>query len=66
MVPPAWWHVHVDDRAVADPQHGRRRGLAADERGPVVLSGATLMRTGLLAAPTHPEQAAIYLLEAVD
>ena len=57
----------VDDRDdVAAAQSGRLRLLATDDRGPVVLSGAVLMRSGLLVAPTHPEQVAIYLVEAVD
>ncbi len=67
VVPPPWWHVRTtgtDDHASAE-QLGPRR-LVQDERGPVVLSGAALLHTGLLAAPTHPEQAAIYLVEAVD
>jgi len=67
VVPPPWWHVRTsgtDDHAGAE--RVGPRALVPDERGPVVLSGAALLRTGLLAAPTNPEQAAIYLLEAVD
>jgi alpha-galactosidase len=67
VVPPAWWHVRASgthDHALADVL-GRHR-LVQEERGPVVLPGAALGRVGLTVAPTHPEQAAIYLVEALD
>ena len=66
VVPPAWWHVRTtgtEDHATAD-QLGPLR-LVTEDRGPVVLSGATLGRVGLEVAATYPEQAAIYLVEAV-
>ncbi|SEQ63630.1 alpha-galactosidase [Microlunatus flavus] len=65
-VPPPWWHVQATgthDHALAEVL-GRHR-LVVAERGPLVLSGAALGRTGLSVAPTNPEQAAIYLVEAV-
>ncbi|SDU95720.1 alpha-galactosidase [Microlunatus sagamiharensis] len=66
LVPPRWWHAGVtgtEDHALA-AQLGPRR-LVPEERGPVVLTGAALGRVGLTVPPTHPEQAAVYLVEAV-
>jgi len=67
VAPPAWWHVRsvgTEDHALAE--HVGPLRLAPDDRGPVVLSGAALGRSGLTVAPTHPEQVATYLVEAVD
>ena len=66
VVPPPWWHVCASgthDHASVEVHGGLR--LVPQERGPLVLSGAVLGRTGLSVAPTHPEQVAIYLVEAV-
>ncbi|HEY0239306.1 MAG TPA: alpha-galactosidase [Friedmanniella sp.] len=67
VVPPAWWHVRTTgttDHALAD--HLGPQRLVVQDRGPVVLSGATLGRVGLTVTPTNPEQVATYLVEAVD
>jgi alpha-galactosidase len=67
VAPPAWWHVRsvgTEDHALAE--HVGPLRLAPDDRGPVVLSGAALGRSGLTVAPTHPEQVATYLVEALD
>jgi alpha-galactosidase len=66
VVPPPWWHVQVagtEDHATA--AHLGRLRLETDDRGPLVLSGAALGRAGLSIAATNPEQAAVYLLDAV-
>jgi alpha-galactosidase len=66
-VPPQWWHLQV--KGSADPALAEHVGplrVAPQDRGPVVLSGATLARSGLMVAPTHPEQVTTYLVEAVD
>ena len=67
VVPPPWWHVRRTgtERPRARRPAGPAR-LVPDDRGPVVLSGAVLGRSGLSVAPTHPEQVATYLVEAVD
>ena len=62
VVPPPWWHVRASRTGV----HGTAERLVPDDRGPVVLSGAVLGRSGLSVAATHPEQVATYLVEAVD
>ena len=41
-------------------------GAPGAEPAGVVLSGAALASTGLMAAGIHPEQAVLYLAEAVD
>ncbi len=67
VTPPAWWHVRragTEDQALVDPQGPLR--LVPDGRGPLVLSGAVLGRSGLSIASTDPEQVATYLVEAVD
>ena len=67
VTPPPWWHVRrtgSEDHALA-ARLGPPR-LVPEDRGPVVLSGAVLGRSGLSVAATHPEQVATYLVEAVD
>ena len=67
VTPPPWWHVRrtgSEDHALAARLRPPR--LVPDGRGSVVLSGAALGRSGLSIAPTHPEQVATYLVEAVD
>ena len=65
VVPPAWWHVRTSGTEDHATEHLGPLRLVTEDRGAVVLSGAALGRVGLSAAPTHPEQAAIYLVEAV-
>ena len=67
VVPPPWWHVDragTSDHATSD--HLGPLRLVQQDRGPVVLTGAVLGRSGLTVAPTNPEQVATYLVEAVD
>nr|WP_198423963.1 alpha-galactosidase [Microlunatus antarcticus] len=66
VVPPPWWHVDragTSDHATSD--HLGPLRLVQQDRGPVVLTGAVLGRSGLTVAPTNPEQVATYLVEAV-
>ncbi|MGI3782543.1 MAG: alpha-galactosidase, partial [Janthinobacterium lividum] len=66
VVPPPWWHVQRSGTADHSSEHLGPLRLEPQERGPVVLTGAALARTGLTVAPTNPEQVATYLVEAVD
>ena len=67
VTPPPWWRVRTSgtgDPALVD--HLGPIRLVAQSRGPLVLSGSMLGQAGLSIAPINPEQAATYLVEAVD
>jgi alpha-galactosidase len=64
--PPAWWGAITSE---SEP-YGERRalgwGLPADGGAGLVLSGAALASTGVMAADMHPEHAILYRAEALD
>lgn len=63
---PPWWG---GSRIEFDPSGGRRTigwGLPDDGGTGLVLSGAALASTGVMAAQMHPEHAVLYRAEALD
>jgi alpha-galactosidase len=66
LSPPPWWGAITSE---FEP-HGERRalgwGLPADGGAGLVLSGAALAATGVMAADMHPEHAILYRAEALD
>jgi len=66
VVPPPWWRVRQAGTSDHASEHLGPLRLVPEDRGPVVLTGAALTRSGLTVAPTNPEQVATYLVEAVD
>jgi alpha-galactosidase len=66
LSPPPWWGAITSE---FEP-HGERRalgwGLPADGGAGLVLSGAALASTGVMAADMHPEHAILYRAEALD
>lgn len=64
--PPPWWGAATME---FEPSGMRRTvgwGLPADGGAGVVLSGAALASTGVMAADMHPEHAILYRAEALD
>jgi alpha-galactosidase len=66
LIPPPWWGAITSE---SEP-YGERRalgwGLPADGGAGLVLSGAALASTGVMAADMHPEHAILYRAEALD
>jgi alpha-galactosidase len=64
--PPPWWGAITSE---FEPYVERRAlgwGLPADGGAGLVLSGAALASTGVMAADMHPEHAILYQAEALD
>jgi alpha-galactosidase len=64
--PPPWWGAITTE---FDPSGERRAmgwGLPADGGAGLVLSGAALAASGVMAADFHPEHAILYRVEALD
>ena len=65
--PPPWWGAITTE---FEPSGGERRalgwGLPPDGGDGVVLTGAALASTGVMAADIHPEHAILYRAEALD
>lgn len=66
--PPLWWGIERDySTELADLSAGHRpRFTSIADRVGIELPGSALIRTGLAEAHVHPDQAVIYLVEAVD
>ncbi len=64
--PPPWWRATITEFEPSGehPTHGW--GLPPDGGAGLVLTGAALAATGVMAADTHPEQAILYRAEALD
>ena len=64
--PPPWWGLERDlSHELEDLSAGHGPRLRAAEEPGVVLSGRALAEVGLMHAPTNPDQAVLYLAEAV-
>ena len=64
--PPTWWGTAVAGFDPSGERHVSSWGLPADGSAGVVLSGAALAATGVMAAGVHPEHAIVYRAEALD
>ena len=65
--PPMWWGVQRDlSHELEDLQSGHRPRLVSTGEAGVVLPGRVLSTVGLVHAPTDPDQAVLYLAEAID
>ena len=64
--PPPWWGAATTEFEPSGVRRSVGWGLTADGGAGVVLSGAALASTGVMAADIHPEQAILYRAEAVD
>ncbi len=65
--PPRWWGVEVDPSGepVGPGEHGARPLRPVDVVAGVVLPGSVLASVGLVEAPVNPDQAVLYLVEAL-
>ena len=64
--PPPWWGAITTEFQPSGERHALGWGLPADGGDGLVLSGATLASTGVMAAAMHPEHAILYRAEALD
>jgi alpha-galactosidase len=64
--PPPWWGAMTIEFEPSGERRALGWGLHPDGGDGVVLSGAVLASTGIMAADVHPEQAILYHAEALD
>ncbi|HET6759003.1 MAG TPA: alpha-galactosidase [Propionibacteriaceae bacterium] len=66
LEPPPWWGAVTTEFQPSGERRALGWGLPEDGGAGLVLSGAALASTGVMAAGIHPEQAILYRAEAVD
>jgi alpha-galactosidase len=64
--PPAWWGAITTEFEPSGERRALGWGLPADGGDGIVLSGAVLASTGVMAANMHPDHAILYRAEALD
>jgi alpha-galactosidase len=65
--PPAWWQATTTQEfEPAGESRADSWGLPPDGGPGLILPGAALTSTGVMAANTHPEQAILYRADALD
>ncbi len=64
--PPPWWGAKTREWEPSGELRGLGWGLPADGGAGLVLSGAALGSTGVMAAGMHPDHALLYRVEALD
>jgi alpha-galactosidase len=64
--PPPWWGATTTEFEPSGERPAHGWGLPPDGGAGVVLTGAALASTGVMAADTHPDQAILYRAEALD
>jgi alpha-galactosidase len=64
--PPPWWGAIATEFEPSGERHAVGWRLPSDGGEGLVLSGATLASTGVMAAAMHPEHAILYRAEALD
>jgi alpha-galactosidase len=64
--PPPWWGANTSEFEPYGEHRALGWGLPADGGAGLVLSGAALASTGVMAADMHPEHAILYQAEALD
>jgi alpha-galactosidase len=64
--PPPWWGAITREWQPSGERRALGWGLPADGGAGLVLSGAALASTGVMAAGIHPEHAILYRVEAID
>jgi hypothetical protein len=64
--PPPWWGAITTESEPSGERRASGWGLPADGVVGLVLSGAALASTGVMAADIHPEHAILYRAEALD
>jgi alpha-galactosidase len=64
--PPPWWGAIATEFEPSGERHALGSGLPADGGEGLVLSGAALASSGVMAATMHPEHAILYRAEALD
>ena len=66
LSPPPWWGAITREWEPSGERRALGWGLPADGGAGLVLSGAALASTGVMAAGIHPEHAILYRVEAID
>jgi alpha-galactosidase len=64
--PPPWWGATTTEFEPSGERSTHDWGLPPDGGTGLILSGAALASTGVMAAYIHPEQAILYRAEALD
>jgi alpha-galactosidase len=64
--PPPWWGLITTEFEPSGERRALGWNLPADGGDGLVLSGAALASTGVMAADIHPEHAVLYRAEALD
>jgi alpha-galactosidase len=64
--PPRWWGAITTEFEPSGERRAVGWGLPENGGDGLVLSGAALAGTGLMAANMHPEHAILYRVEALD
>jgi alpha-galactosidase len=64
--PPPWWGAITRDWEPSGERRALGWGLPADGGDGLILSGAALASTGVMAAGMHPDHALLYRAEALD
>ena len=64
--PPPWWRAITTEFEPSGERRALGWGLPPDGGDGLVLSGAALASTGVMAADIHPEHAILYRVEALD
>ena len=64
--PPPWWGAMTREWEPSGDRRALGWGLPADGGAGLILSGAALASTGVMAAGMHPEHALLYRAEALD
>lgn len=64
--PPPWWGAITTEFEPSGERRAKGWGLPADGGAGLVLSGAALAVSGVMAADFHPEHAILYRVEALD
>ena len=64
--PPPWWGAITSEWEPSGERRALGWGLPADGGVGVILSGAALASTGVMAAGMHPEHAILYRVDALD
>ena len=64
--PPPWWGAITTEWEPSGERRALGWGLPPDGGEGLMLSGAALASTGVMAASVHPEHAILYRAEALD